>query len=86
VEFWLRELGTISSLEEIRARVVDVFAETKNAKTFVLRPNARWKGHLAGQYASIDAEIDGVRVHRCYSISSAPAVDHRQAASRRSSL
>lgn len=72
-EFWLRELGSIGSLAEIRARVVDTIVETADAKTFVLRPNARWRGHSAGQYATIEAEIDGVRVRRCYSISSAPS-------------
>jgi ferredoxin-NADP reductase len=72
-EFWLRELGAIASFEEIRARVVDVVAETKDAKTFALRPNAHWSGHSAGQYATIEVEIDGVRLRRCYSISSAPS-------------
>jgi stearoyl-CoA 9-desaturase NADPH oxidoreductase len=73
LEFWLREFGSIGSLAEIRARVLDVIAETEYAKTFVLQPNARWSGHLAGQYTTIEAQIDGVRVRRCYSISSAPS-------------
>ncbi|HET9599345.1 MAG TPA: ferredoxin reductase [Anaeromyxobacteraceae bacterium] len=70
--FWLRELDPTWSLEEIRARVVAVIAETPDVKTFVLRPNRAWRGHLAGQYTTVEVEIDGSRVRRCYSISSAP--------------
>src|SRR6266545_3524542 len=62
-EFWLGEL---------RARVVAVISETPDVKTFVLRPNGAWRGHRAGQHTTIELEIDGVRVRRCYSISSAP--------------
>jgi len=73
VELWLHELDPIWSLTEIRARVVDVVRETADVKTFVLRPNRRWHGHRAGQYTTIEVEINGVRVRRCYSISSSPA-------------
>ena len=38
----------------------------------MLRPDARWRGHQAGQYVTIAVEIDGVRLRRCYSLSSAP--------------
>ncbi|HSN83274.1 MAG TPA: ferredoxin reductase [Polyangiales bacterium] len=71
-EFWLGELDPVRSLGEIRARVVEVIAETADTKTFMLRPNAAWRAHRAGQYTSIEVEIDGVRARRCYSISSAP--------------
>jgi ferredoxin-NADP reductase len=72
-EFWLREVNPAWSLGAVRARVMDVVEETTDVKTFVLRPNARWRGHRAGQYTVVEVEIDGVRVRRCYSISSAPA-------------
>ena len=72
-EFWLGELDPVRSLGELRARVVEVIAESDDTKTFVLRPNAAWQRHRAGQYTSIEVEIDGVRVRRCYSISSAPS-------------
>ncbi len=75
-EFWLGELGSARSLAELRARVVDVIDETRDTKTFVLEPNRRWRGHRAGQYLTLDVEIDGVRVRRCYSISSAPSAEH----------
>lgn len=72
-EFWLRELGATASLGAIRARVTDVVVETAEVKTFVLRPNGRWAGHHAGQFTAVEAEIDGVRFRRCYSISSVPS-------------
>ncbi len=71
-EFWLGELDPVRSLGEIRARVVEVIEETADTKTFMLQPNAAWSAHRAGQYTSVEVEIDGVRVRRCYSISSAP--------------
>jgi len=71
-EFWLGEIRPAWSIDELRARVVDVIDETHDVKTFVLAPNAAWPGHRAGQYVPVDVEIDGKRVRRCYSISSAP--------------
>lgn len=71
-EFWLREVGSVGSLSEVRARVVDVVRETADARTFVLRPNRLWRGHRAGQWTSVEVEIEGARLRRCYSISSAP--------------
>lgn len=71
-EFWMGELDPILSLREIRARVVEVIKETADTKTFMLQPNAAWRDHRAGQHTSVEVEIDGVRVRRCYSISSAP--------------
>lgn len=70
--FWARELVPTHSRHAIRAEVVGVRRETADTKTFELRPNRAWRGHRAGQYTSIAIEIDGVRTHRCYSISSAP--------------
>jgi len=71
-DFWLGELDPTWSLGEMRARVVAVVAETPDVKTFVLRPGRSWRRHRAGQHTTIEVEIDGVRVRRCYSISSAP--------------
>lgn len=68
----LAEIDPTRSFSEIRARVVNVIAETGDTRTFFLRPNGRWQGHRAGQYVPVEVEIDGVRVRRCYSISSAP--------------
>ncbi|HEY4239386.1 MAG TPA: iron-sulfur cluster-binding domain-containing protein [Kofleriaceae bacterium] len=69
-EFWLGELSARWSLAERRARVREVIVETPDTRTFVLDPGRRWPGHVAGQYVPVEVEIDGVRVRRCYSISS----------------
>jgi ferredoxin-NADP reductase len=45
--------------------------ETHDVKTFVLAPNRRWAGHRAGQFVTVEVEVDGVRTVRCYSLSSA---------------
>lgn len=58
---------------ERRARVVEVIDETHDTRTFHLAPPRGWAGHRAGQYLTVDVEIDGVRHRRCYSISSAPS-------------
>jgi stearoyl-CoA 9-desaturase NADPH oxidoreductase len=73
VAFWLGELDPSWSFTELRARVAGVIEETHDVKTFVLEPGSAWPGHRAGQYVPVDVEIDGVRVRRCYSISSAPS-------------
>jgi len=76
VDFWMRELDPTWSLDTLRARVVDVIAETHDVSTFVLAPNALWPGHRAGQFVSVEIEVDGVRMERCYSLSSAPGDEH----------
>ncbi len=73
VDFWLREVDPVLSLREVRARITDIVEETPDAKTFALWPSRRWPSFAAGQYVTIDVEIDGVRRRRCYSISSAPS-------------
>ncbi len=54
-EFWMGELDPVRSMDEIRARVVELVEETEDTKTFVLQPNTAWPGHRAGQYTSIEA-------------------------------
>ncbi len=68
--FWLAELSPTLAPGERRARVVEVIDETADTKTFVLAPGRRWPGHRAGQFVPVEVEIAGVRVRRCYSISS----------------
>jgi stearoyl-CoA 9-desaturase NADPH oxidoreductase len=70
---WRGELGLDVRPGLVRARVLEVIDETPDTKTFVLRPGAGWKKHRAGQYTTVEVEIDGVRIRRCYSISSAPS-------------
>ncbi|MCE9572938.1 MAG: ferredoxin reductase [Deltaproteobacteria bacterium] len=72
-EFWLGAVGSARSFRHVQARVIEVIAETPDVKTFVLAPNRRWPGHKAGQFATVEVELDGVRVRRCYSIASPPS-------------
>ena len=71
LEFWLRELDPTLARREVRARITGIVVETSEAKTFVLKPGRQWAGFTAGQYVTLDVEIDGIRTRRCYSISSA---------------
>lgn len=77
VEFWLGELDRSWSVRTLRGRVLDVVQETHDVKSFRLRANRLWRGHRAGQFVTVDVELDGVRTRRCYSIASAPAPDGR---------
>lgn len=77
-EFWLGELRATWSLSELRARVVSVRLETDDTKTFELATPRSWPGHRAGQYVPVEVEVDGVRVRRCYSISSGASEPGRQ--------
>jgi ferredoxin-NADP reductase len=73
LDFWLREANSTFALRELRARISGIVSETHDTKSFLLHPTLRWAGYTAGQYLTLEAEIDGVRYRRCYSISSAPA-------------
>ena len=55
---------------DLRARVVAVLPETRDAVTLVLRPGASWRGHVPGQYIRIGLDVDGVRYWRAYSLTS----------------
>lgn len=59
------------SSTEVRARVLDVRRETHDVATLVLRPNARWRGHRAGQHVALTVDLHGVRRTRVFSIASA---------------
>jgi len=52
----------------LRARVVSVHPETRDAATLVLQPGADWAGHQPGQYIRIGVDVDGVRHWRAYSL------------------
>lgn len=76
IDFWMQEIDPAWSYGALRARVVDVIAETHDVSTFVLAPNGLWPGHRAGQFVTVEVEVEGVRMQRCYSLSSAPGEDH----------
>jgi stearoyl-CoA 9-desaturase NADPH oxidoreductase len=66
----LTALHPMLSLQEVRARVVNIIQETHDTTTFVLQPNAQWLGALSGQFVRVMCEINGRQVERVYSLSS----------------
>jgi stearoyl-CoA 9-desaturase NADPH oxidoreductase len=60
------------SVHEVRARIVAVQDEGAGATSLLLRPNGTWRGFRAGQYVQLTVSSKGVRVARCFSLSSAP--------------
>src|SRR3954470_3862029 len=60
---------------DLRARIVSVTAETRDAATIVLNPGADWAGHVPGQYLRIGIDVDGVREWRAYSLTHGPRTD-----------
>jgi len=74
VEDSLQALHPLLSLSQVRARVLRLVQETPDTRSFVLQTNTLWRGAQAGQYVGVQAEVNGRRVQRCYSLSSEPGV------------
>ncbi len=55
-----------------RAVIESITPLTDSAAAIVLRPGRGWTGHRPGQFVTIGVDVDGVRHHRCYSITSLP--------------
>lgn len=62
------------SLSETRAKVIEVIQEAPGVVTLVLKPVARWTGFEAGQFVQLGIEINGSRMTRTFSLSSAPCL------------
>ncbi len=60
---------------DLRARVIAVRPETRDAATLLLKPGADWAGHVPGQYMRIGVDVDGVRQWRAYSLTHGPRPD-----------
>lgn len=60
---------------DLRARIVSVHPETRDAATIVLKPGRDWAGHVPGQYIRIGIDVDGVRQWRAYSLTHGPQPD-----------
>jgi stearoyl-CoA 9-desaturase NADPH oxidoreductase len=45
---------------------------TRQATTLTIRPGVGWRGHRPGQFVTVGVDVDGVRHHRCYSLTSTP--------------
>src|SRR5574343_299171 len=67
IEEALQLLRPTASLTEVRARVLAVRDETPDTRTWLLQPNALWRGHQAGQHVTVRTVRNGRRVQRPYS-------------------
>lgn len=77
---WEQMLSAVNpmwSRRDYPARLLAVVDETADTRSYWLQPVGRWPGHRAGQHVVVEAEIDGRRVHRSFSLSSPPTVDGR---------
>ncbi|MFO1495024.1 MAG: ferredoxin reductase [Lysobacterales bacterium] len=87
---WLHPLNDADAWEQLRtaihpmwsgrdypARVVALVDETPDTRSLLLQPVRRWPQHRAGQHVVLEVEIDGRRLYRSFSLSSAPTPDRR---------
>jgi ferredoxin-NADP reductase len=72
---YLDLFSPLHSRDQLRAKLIEVHPETRDAATLVLRPGRGWRGHVAGQYVRIGVDVDGVRHWRAYSLTSPPRAD-----------
>jgi ferredoxin-NADP reductase len=64
-------LDPLRSSADLRARIVSITPETRDAVTLCLKPGRGWRGHTPGQYVRLGVDVDGVRQWRAYSVTSA---------------
>lgn len=75
---WRRLLGTLNPLwahADVAARVVRMTDEAPGVRSLWLAPTAAFKGHRAGQHIVLGLDVNGVKLSRCFSISSQPRAD-----------
>nr|WP_243753290.1 ferredoxin reductase [Paenarthrobacter sp. MSM-2-10-13] len=65
----------VFSSRQLRGVVTEVVHETAQSATIFFRPGRGWHAHLAGQWARIGVELNGVRHWRSYSLSSPAGKD-----------
>ncbi|GIF04108.1 oxidoreductase [Actinoplanes siamensis] len=68
---YLDVIAPLRNPDVLRARVEAVRRETANAVTLELRPGRGWRPHEPGQYVRLGVDVDGIRLWRAYSVSSA---------------
>ena len=74
-EDFLNLVNPLASARQLRGVVTAVVPETADSATIRFRPGRGWDPHLAGQWARIGVEIDGVRQWRSYSLSAPEGAD-----------
>ncbi|WP_052667920.1 ferredoxin reductase [Nitriliruptor alkaliphilus] len=62
----------LRSPTDLRARIVAISPETRDAVTLTLAPGRGWRPHVPGQYVRLGVDVDGVRQWRTYSLTSVP--------------
>lgn len=70
VDHYLDQIHPMLAVQNVRGRVIEVIAETDNARTVVLKPNGAWTGFKPGQHVQFGVEVDGKRRVRVFSVSS----------------
>lgn len=73
IDHYLEQIHPMLTVDDVRARVVEVVHETGDASTVVLRPNGAWRGFVPGQHVQFGIEVDGKRRVRVFSVSSSQA-------------
>lgn len=69
---FIDQISPLHNPTALRGRIAAVIPEAAGAVTLVIRPSRSWPGHVPGQYARIGVDVEGVRLWRSYSITSAP--------------
>jgi ferredoxin-NADP reductase len=75
IDDYLEVVDSAWSVHGVRARVVARRDEAGDAVSLFLRPNELWRGFRAGQFVQLSVSNAGIRVTRCFSLSSAPEDD-----------
>jgi len=68
-------INPLWAAHRLQARVVEVWDETRDARTLTLKPGIGWRRHRAGQHVRVGLAVDGRQYTRTYTISSAPQRD-----------
>ena len=74
-EDYLQIINPLASARQLRGVVTEVRRHGTRSATISFRPGRGWEPHLAGQWARVGVEINGVRQWRSYSLSAAQGHD-----------
>ncbi len=72
IDDYLELVDPCWSLDQVRARVIEVQREGRDVTSLRLLPNDNWRGHRAGQHVLLTVAIDGVQQTRSFTLSCAP--------------
>ena len=67
-------LSTVNPLwgRRVRGRIVSIEPVGVDAASLRIRPGAGWDGHRPGQFVTLGVDVDGVRHHRSFTLTSVP--------------